>query len=211
MLFPAYSCFAALKRLLFVVAVALPMANPALAAIDRTLKNGLVHHQNYDPVGRLKEQVLVPSPDQGRAGEGFVGRTGEGLNRTIVTAPLLKRAYAYDQAGQLTRIKDSGKGERNYRYDPVGRLTESLSPLGREKFAFDPASNLLDTPHQDLPRDESGLALESEKLPRISKLLDNLLKDYAGTHYRYDERGNLAEKLSQGERTRYSNSIILSI
>jgi hypothetical protein len=28
--------------------------------------------------------------------------------------------------------------------DPLGRLTESLSPLGREKFAFDPASNLLD-------------------------------------------------------------------
>jgi YD repeat-containing protein len=110
---------------------------------------------------------------------------------------------AYDRAGQLTSIQDSGKGEWNYRYDPVGRLTESLSPLGREKFAFDPASNLLDTRCDEIAREEkSGLALETEK-PTTSKLLDNLLKDYAGTYYRYDERGNLVEKIRNEERTRY--------
>jgi RHS repeat-associated protein len=110
-------------------------------------------------------------------------------------------AYAYDKAGQLTRITDS-KGERNYRYDPVGRLTESLSPLGREKFAFDPANNLVDTNQRDIQREESGLALETEK-HTTGKLLDNLLKDYAGTHYRHDERGNLVEKIRNGERIRY--------
>jgi hypothetical protein len=52
---------------------------------------------------------------------------------------LFKRSYAYDETGRPTRIQDSGKGEKNYRYDPAGRLTESPSPLGRETFAFDPA------------------------------------------------------------------------
>jgi RHS repeat-associated protein len=117
-------------------------------------------------------------------------------------ASLAQEQDAYDKAGQLTRIQDSGKGERNYRYDPVGRLTESLSPLGREKFAFDPASNLVDTNQRDIQREESGLALETEKIT-TSKLLDNLLKEYAGTHYRYDERGNLVEKIRNGERIRY--------
>jgi YD repeat-containing protein len=94
-----------------------------------------------------------------------------------------------------------GNASAHNHYDPVGRLVESVSPLGEEKFAFDPASNLLD--RKETRRDErSGLALETEKFP-ASKLLDNLLKDYAGAHYRYDERGNLVEKLKNGERTRY--------
>jgi YD repeat-containing protein len=68
--------------------------------------------------------------------------------------------------------------------------------------AFDPASNLIDTNQRDIQREESGLALETEK-HTTSKLLDNLLKDYAGTHYRHDERGNLVEKITNGERIRY--------
>jgi RHS repeat-associated protein len=170
--------------------------------VGRTLKNGLIHSQGYDPAGRLKEQVLIKGKQAGNAGT--LGST----------APqLFKRAYAYDRAGQLTQIKDNGKGERNYRYDPVGRLTEALSPVGKEKFAFDPASNLLDTKHPDIPGDGRSLALETERTPKVSKLLDNLLKDYAGTHYRYDERGNLVEKLKHGEQTRYqwnaSNQLVL--
>ncbi|UPF03556.1 hypothetical protein MXB02_23805 [Pseudomonas mosselii] len=31
--------------------------------------------------------------------------------------------------------------------------------------------------------------LESD--PRRNKLMDNLLREYAGTHYQYDDRGNL--------------------
>jgi RHS repeat-associated protein len=158
---------------------------------ERRLRNGLTHSQAYDPAGRLKEQVLAHSPG------------GEALNRTTTQGgQLFKRAYAYDRAGQLTGITDS-KGERNYRYDPVGRLTEALSPLGSEKFAFDPANNLIDTNVREIAREEqSGLALDTEKR-RQSKLLDNLLRDYAGTHYRYDERGNLTEKIKNGAITRY--------
>jgi RHS repeat-associated protein len=34
-----------------------------------------------------------------------------------------------------------------------------------------------------------------------NKLLDNLLKNYAGTSYRYDERGNMTERVRNGWRT----------
>jgi RHS repeat-associated protein len=104
----------------------------------------------------------------------------------------------------LLAIALQGNADGHNRYDPVGRFIESVSPLGEEKFAFDPASNLLD--RKEIRRDErSGLALETEKT-LTSKLLDNLLKDYAGAHYRYDERGNLIEKLKNGERTRYQRN-----
>ena len=33
------------------------------------------------------------------------------------------------------------------------------------------------------------------------RLMDNLLKDYAGTHYTWDERGNLVERAWNGEKT----------
>ena len=83
--------------------------------VERTLKNGLIHAQTYDPAGRLKEQVLQRGKQAGNASTGH----------------LLKRNYAYDKAGQLTDIKDSGKGQRSYRYDPVGRLIESLRTCSR--------------------------------------------------------------------------------
>ncbi|WP_325166796.1 hypothetical protein, partial [Pseudomonas sp. LAM2023] len=56
--------------------------------------------------------------------------------------------------------------------------------LGAKTFAFDPAGNLLDQKSQELNR-----PLEAD--PRRNKLMDNLLREYAGTHYKYDERGNL--------------------
>ncbi|QJQ21245.1 hypothetical protein HG549_15310 [Pseudomonas sp. SK] len=69
-------------------------------------------------------------------------------------------------------------------WDPAGRLLKATSRLGVETFAFDPAGNLLDDKAQELNR-----PLESD--PRRNKLMDNLLREYAGTHYQYDERSNL--------------------
>ena len=62
-------------------------------------------------------------------------------------------------------------------------------------FAFDPAGNLLDQKTQELNR-----PLESD--PRRNKLMDNLLREYAGTHYQYDERGNLIHRLHNGDKAR---------
>ncbi|MET3392756.1 YD repeat-containing protein [Variovorax sp. 1140] len=91
----------------------------------------------------------------------------------------------------MVTIGDSRRGSLNYRYDPVGRLLEANSRLGRETFAFDPAGNIADPPPANEP-----LRHPAGKLP------DNLLKNYAGTSYRYDERGNMTERVRNGWRNR---------
>ncbi|RQR30334.1 hypothetical protein DIE23_20600 [Burkholderia sp. Bp9143] len=62
-----------------------------------------------------------------------------------------------------------------------------------ETFAFDPASNIVTATE----RDEHGIGVLGGK--EATPLLDNLLKEYAGTHYMYDERGNLTERKRNGE------------
>ncbi|REW29542.1 hypothetical protein DSK63_02960, partial [Mycobacterium tuberculosis] len=90
-----------------------------------------------------------------------------------IEAAGIQRSYSYDKAGQLVGIGDSRRGNLSYRYDPVGRLLEANSRIGREAFAFDPAGNIVDPPAASDPlRHPAG------------KLLDNLLKNYAGTSYR---------------------------
>ncbi|RUR67693.1 RHS repeat protein [Variovorax guangxiensis] len=141
--------------------------------IAREQGNGLSQRQKYDPAGRLLEQ--------------HISRTRPGA---IESTTGIQRRYTYDKAGQLVTIGDSRRGSLNYRYDPVGRLLEANSRLGRETFAFDPAGNVVDAP----------LANEPLRHP-AGKLLDNLLKNYAGTSYRYDERGNMTERVRNGWRT----------
>ncbi|WP_339446904.1 RHS repeat-associated core domain-containing protein [Pseudomonas sp. EA_5y_Pfl2_R50] len=142
--------------------------------VARHQGNRLVQTQKWDPVGRLQEQLLGRSDDQ---------------------STLLKREYRYDAIGQLTHLDDSRRGPLAYRYDPVGRLLSAVSRLGVETFAFDPASNLLDVPDAQVQR-----PLERDK-PR-SKMLDNLLREYAGTHYDYDERGNQTLRWHNGSYSR---------
>ncbi|MDR9240046.1 Protein RhsD [Burkholderia multivorans] len=78
---------------------------------------------HYDPAGRVLQQTI---------------------QRSSSPAPLVERRYRYDAAGQLSRIEDSRKGGIDYRYDPVGRLIEAISRVAKERFAFDPASNIVD-------------------------------------------------------------------
>ncbi|MEN5160724.1 RHS repeat domain-containing protein, partial [Achromobacter spanius] len=87
--------------------------------------------------------------------------------------------------------------------DPVGRLLEATSTLGKETFAFDPASNLLDPTSAQANESTLGMAGPVYTYRHRSARLDNLLREYAGTHYQYDARGNLIEKLHNGERSNF--------
>ncbi|MGO4610334.1 type IV secretion protein Rhs, partial [Variovorax sp. 2RAF20] len=116
--------------------------------------------------------------------------------------------YAYDKAGQLVAIGDSRRGNLSYRYDPVGRLLEAHSRLGRETFAFDPAGNIGNPSDTDADTQAAGrittrvaVRLNGDGRSMAGRLMDNLLKDYAGTHYTWDERGNLVERTWNGEKT----------
>jgi len=141
--------------------------------VARHQGNHLLQTQKWDPAGRLQEQLLGRSDDQ---------------------STLLKREYKYDAAGQLTDINDSRRGPLAYRYDPVGRLLSAVTRQGVETFAFDPASNLLDNKANEIRR-------PLDQTPPRSKLVDNLLREYAGTHYDYDERGNQIQRWHNGTRS----------
>ncbi|KUY86308.1 DUF6531 domain-containing protein, partial [Burkholderia sp. RF4-BP95] len=80
----------------------------------RELGNGLKQATQYDEAGRLARQTL----------QGAGGKVAE-------------RRYQYDAASQLTQIADMRRGEIQYAYDPIGRLTRAQSSLGVETFAFD--------------------------------------------------------------------------
>ncbi len=150
----------------------------------RTQANGLLQTMQYDAAGRLVEQQL------GRKNIDF----HPAPYRPDVQAGMhaaIQRRYRYDRSGQLTGIEDTRRGRIDYRYDPIGRLLAANSAMGHEAFAFDPAGNI-QAPHPPQER-------ISRHAP-LPKVLDNLLKEYAGTSYRYDERGNLVERLQEGQR-----------
>jgi len=110
-----------------------------------------------------------------------------------------RREYGYDAAGQLTHIQSRG-GQTQYRYDPIGRLIAAVTPDFSETFAFDPADNRLDLSGNK--QDHTGQTNSQEK-PSLNKVWGNLLKEYAGVHYDYDQRGNLIRKTRNGETTDY--------
>lgn len=154
--------------------------------VGRQQHNGLAQTQTYDPAGRLLEQQITHTkPAPGTTGAAAIG---------------IRRSYRYDKAGQLTGIGDSRRGRLDYRYDPVGRLLEAQSQLGKEVFAFDPAGNIADP----VLKEPGTAALAREQGVAPGKLLDNLLKEYAGTSYKYDAHGNLIQRTKNGQKTLFS-------
>ncbi|PHN24903.1 RHS repeat-associated core domain-containing protein [Pseudomonas sp. ICMP 460] len=88
---------------------------------------------------------------------------------------LYQRQYDYDNSGNLGRILDTRKGQHDYHYDPLARLTHAdHSQDVKERFGHDPAGNLL---MQDRPG------------PDI--VAGNRLMIQGDHHYDYDAFGNL--------------------
>ena len=161
----------------------------------RTQANQIAEERQYDPAGRLKAQILSRAEPLGQS----AGST-RFAPAQVTTAFSLKRSYRYDQAGQLTDIGDSRRGALSYRYDPVGRLLQANARLGTETFAFDPASNIVDPQALQTPQ---GLATSGPRINGIPAILDNLLRDYAGTHFDYDDRGNMVRRTHNGQVTHF--------
>ena len=150
----------------------------------RVLSSKIGQRTHYDPAGRVLQQTI---------------------QRSTSPAPLAERRYRYDAAGQLSRIEDSRKGGIDYRYDPVGRLIEAISPVAKERFAFDPASNIIDPVRTaDTPASRPSPVRPESTLPvEVPKVLGNLLKAYAGMHFEYDARGNLVRKRTPAGEQEY--------
>ncbi|MDQ0072466.1 RHS repeat-associated protein [Variovorax boronicumulans] len=176
--------------------------------VAREQGNGLTQSLDYDPMGRLLEQRITSTAEATTAAPAAAATGNAG-------GVLVRRTYVYDKVGQLIGIGDTRRGRLDYRYDPVGRLVQANSALGREVFAFDPAGNIAAPGSPEAPGQSAatsrGTGLRDDPLPEARvpspvaahKLLDNLLKDYAGTTYRYDAQGNLVERVRNGERTTF--------
>ena len=85
----------------------------------------------------------------------------------------LRRRYEYSQAGNLTKIEDAQRGQTEYEYDPLDRLT-AVRGVINETFMHDPAGNLL--------------------LDRKANVEGNKLLFQGDKHYQYDEFGNLVRE-----------------
>lgn len=162
---------------------------------SRTQANGLRQTMKYDPAGRLIEQQLGPVAQVGQKDRLFYPDMYRPDVQVGMRAAIVRR-YRYDPSGQLASVEDNRRGHIEYRYDPVGRLLAANSAMGYETFAFDPAGNI------QVP-DTAQQGPISQRAP-LPKLLDNLLKEYAGVSYRYDERGNLVERTQHGKRAEYA-------
>ena len=110
--------------------------------------------------------------------EGGKGKTkvAAGYGQTAV-----KRSYGYNRTGNLTHSTDQRTGTTRFEYDKLGRITQA----GSERFAFDPAHNIL----------------SDNNSPTVP---DNRLKTYNGNSYYYDGLGNLIHReLADGEVQNY--------
>ncbi|NHZ44526.1 RHS repeat protein [Massilia sp. CCM 8693] len=133
--------------------------------ISRT-QGALTSQFRYDPMGRMLSQV---------AGRIVVG---EGA------APVIARKYEYDDNGNLLAIDDKRNGRTTYSYDVIGRILSAVQPQSNERFAFDPAHNLLD-----------------ESIVGVGRVEGNRVRVFEDKRYDYDVHGNLTEKLV-GSHTR---------
>ena len=134
---------------------------------QRTLGNsGLVATRQYDAQSRLTQMTLARGID--------------------APSPLRERRFHYDASGNLTTIAQTGQtangplGNLQYTYDPLGQLLSAVQPGLVERFAFDPAGNMVD-----------AAPAAGAQVPAIT---GNLLRTYGDFSYDYDEQGNTKHK-----------------
>lgn len=158
----------------------------------RHYANGITQEQHYDVVGRLTQQSIVNGHEFG-----YPSQQNQAQNNAIQeTEQLIQRLYQYDKTGQLTGIQDTRRGNINYKYDPIGRLLEANSKLGKETFNFDPASNIIDRNHHQEP----STAATANNAYGYNRLVNNVVKAYLDQQYQYDAYGQLMrQKSSKGD------------
>ena len=162
----------------------------------------LASRYELDPLGRLKRQIATLN-DLTETGKGKT-KVAAGYGQTAV-----KRSYGYDRTGNLTHSTDQRTGTTKFEYDKLGRITQA----GNERFAFDPAHNILDIPTEKVkpyltPSPVGECRGEGKTTAPLSAdrsvITDNRLKTYNGTTYYYDDLGNLIHReLADGEMQNY--------
>jgi len=144
-------------------------------------QGALVSRYGHDPLGRLTAQAAwrgAAPTEQGRP-DAWTALQGPPTAQpthlpAAVGVPLIGRRYHYDAVGNLTELQDWRTSGTRYQYDKIGRIVQALGPDVQERFAFDPAHNLIKAGQDPV---------------RL-----NRLEVYEDKRYRYDTHGNLIEK-----------------
>lgn len=103
----------------------------------------------------------------------------------------LMKEYSYDPVGELRQSRHSLQGAAGHRYDATGRIEESVRMPARggaanqERFAYDPAGNLLDASLASVPAGEMR-----------GYVRDNLVRVFEDKRYIYDGHARLVCKKS---------------
>ena len=169
--------------------------------VVRHYANGISQEQQFDLAGRLHSQIMLNEHDNGYQSQ-YREKNKRQNNALQQTRQLVQRLYQYDKTGELTAIKDTRRGNIAYKYDPVGRLLEASSKLGKETFNFDPASNIIDRYNDDKAQnhDQSHQQQTEEKGFGYNRLVNNVVKEYLDQQYQYDAYGQLVrQKSTQGD------------
>ncbi|MEQ1318878.1 MULTISPECIES: RHS repeat-associated core domain-containing protein [Acinetobacter] len=169
--------------------------------IVRHYANGISQEQQFDLAGRLHSQIMLNEHDNGYQNQ-YSAQNQTKNNALQHTSQLVQRLYQYDKTGELTGIKDTRRGNIAYKYDPVGRLLEASSKLGKETFKFDPASNIIDRYNDDKAQNHelSHQQTAEEKGYGYNRLVNNVVKEYLDQQYQYDAYGQLVrQKSTQGD------------
>ena len=115
---------------------------------------------DYDVMGRLTQQRSTNQSSKQR---------------------VIQRDYQYNTAGNLSVIDDFKKGVTEYHYDSLDRL-KAVNAYAEEKFAFDPAGNLLGVSSNEA--DQTGSA----------QVKGNRLQFQGDRKFEYDAAGNLTRE-----------------
>ncbi|WP_411710778.1 RHS repeat domain-containing protein [Neisseria animaloris] len=148
-------------------------------------------------MGRLKHQTATANRTLQHNGK---------LNTLVGGA--VRRSYRYDQAGNLIQTADQRSGVLDYAYDKLGRIESAVNKQTghSEKFAFDPAHNILSDNVSDGLKDTQGLSEHLSDRSHTGRLKGrnigkgNRLEEYNGIEYTYDALGNMIyRQLPDGE------------
>ena len=144
--------------------------DPLAREVNRT-QGSLTTTTAYDRNGRIRHRLSYPTA------------TPSGSQADIGGGPIIiERSYQYDTTDRLTFALDRDR-RLAYGYDALDRLLR----FNEERFAFDPAHNLVPADNQ------TGAA--------TGVVMDNRLLVYADIRYRYDLHGRVTEKQVGGRVT----------
>ena len=163
-------------------------------------QGALQSRYGYDALGRLTAQAawrMAPAQAVSTASAtqrpGAWAALGDEIDpqaaRPLQGSALLGRRYAYDAAGNLRGIDDLRNGATRYGYDRIGRILSASQPSLTERFAFDPAHNMLPVAGDGKDGTNTANPTGSQGLVK-----NNRLEVFEDQRFAYDTHGNLIEK-----------------